>query len=111
MKFRFYILIIFFIPFLSSCTENNEEPQGEVKQDDEKPQGEVKQDALVSGFFGLDNALPSLLLCNQLGGQLDGMPVNFKYPLDASSLSETDFEVVDSLGNIHTPSLCFFGSS
>ena len=105
MRFRFHILIIFFIPFLSSCTENNEETQEEVKQDDEKPQGEVKQDALVSGFFGLDNALPSLLLCNQLGGQLDGMPVNFKYPLDASSLSETDFEVVDSLGNIHTP-LC-----
>ena len=105
MRFRFHILIIFFIPFLSSCTENNEETQEEVKQDDEKPQGEVKQDALVSGFFGLDNALPSLLLCNQLGGQLDGMPVNFKYPLDASSLSETDFEVVDSLGNIYTP-LC-----
>ena len=105
MRFRFHILIIFFIPFLSSCTENNEVPQEEVKQDDKKPQGEVKQDALVSGFFGLDNALPSLLLCNQLGGQLDGMPVNFKYPLDASSLSETDFEVVDSLGNIYTP-LC-----
>ncbi|GIR15258.1 hypothetical protein CM15mP27_0090 [bacterium] len=60
---------------------------------------------LLYRVFGLDNALPSLLLCNQLGGQLDGMPVNFKYPLDASSLSETDFEVVDSLGNIHTP-LC-----
>ena len=54
------------------------------------------QDTLVSAFFGLDNGLPSLL-CGQLGSQLDGMPVNFKYPLDASSLSETDFEVVDSL--------------
>ena len=31
------------------------------------------------------------------------MPVNFKFPLDVSSLSETDFEVVDSLGNIHSP--------
>ena len=31
------------------------------------------------------------------------MPVNFKFPLDASSLSETDFEVLDSLGNIHAP--------
>jgi len=31
------------------------------------------------------------------------MPVNFKFPLDVSSLSETDFEVLDSLGNIHTP--------
>ena len=35
------------------------------------------------------------------------MPVNFKFPLDASSLSETDFEVIDSLGNIHTP-ICAF---
>ena len=61
------------------------------------------QDTLVSAFFGLDNGLPSLL-CNQLGSLLDGMPVNFKFPLDASSLSETDFEVLDSLGNIHTVS-------
>ena len=64
------------------------------------------QDTLVSAFFGLDNGLPSLL-CNQLGSLLDGMPVNFKFPLDASSLSETDFEVIDSLGNIHTP-ICAF---
>ena len=63
------------------------------------------QDALVSAFFGLDNGLPSLL-CNQLGSQLDGMPVNFKFPLDASSLSE-NFEVLDSLGNIHNP-ICAF---
>ena len=34
------------------------------------------QDTIVSAFFGLDNGLPSLL-CNQLGSQLDGMPVNF----------------------------------
>ena len=27
----------------------------------------------------------------------------FKFPLDVSSLSETDFEVLDSLGNVHTP--------
>ena len=60
------------------------------------------QDTLVSAFFGLDNGLPSLL-CNQLGSLLDGMTINFKFPLDASSLSETDFEVVDSLGNIHIP--------
>ena len=64
------------------------------------------QDTLVSAFFGLDNGLPSLL-CNQLGSQLDGMPVNFKFPLDASSLSETDFEVLDGLGNIHIP-ICAF---
>ena len=58
------------------------------------------------GFFGLDNGLPSLL-CNQLGSQLDGMPVNFKFPIDESSLSESDFEVLDSLGNIHNP-ICVF---
>jgi len=102
MKFCFHILIILFIPFLSSCAEDIEEHQEKVN---EESQDQVKQDALVSGFFGLDNALPSLLLCNQQGGLLDGMPVNFKFPLDASSLSETDFEVLDSLGNIHTP-LC-----
>ena len=61
------------------------------------------QDTLVSAFFGLDNALPSLLLCNQQVGLIDGMPVNFKFPIDESSLSETDFEVIDNLGNIHTP--------
>ena len=60
------------------------------------------QDTIVSAFFGLDNGLPSLL-CNQFGGLLDGMPVNFKFPVDASSLSENDFEVLDLLGNIHTP--------
>ena len=67
------------------------------------------QDAIVSAFFGLDNVLPSLFLCNQLGGQLDGMPVNFKFPLDVSSLSETDFEVLDRLGNIHTPKCVSLG--
>ena len=61
-----------------------------------------EQDILVSAFFGLDNELPGPL-CNQAGRLLDGMPVNFKFPIDVFSLSETDFEVVDSLGNIHTP--------
>ena len=85
---------LFTVILLFSCNKN-EEPQEQVKNE--------SQDTLVSAFFGLDNALPSLLLCNQQGGLLDGMPVNFKFPLDASSLSETDFEVLDSLGNIHTP--------
>ena len=60
------------------------------------------QDTLVSAFFGLDSVLPGLL-CNQPGILLDGMPVNFIFPIDASSLSETDFKVVDSFGNIHIP--------
>ena len=45
---------------------------------------EETQDTLVSVFFGLDNALPSLLLCNQQAGLIDGMPVNFKFPIDGS---------------------------
>ena len=72
------------------------------KDNRDNSQGDIPQDTIVSGFFGLDNVLPGLL-CNQPGSQLDGMPVNFKFPLDVSSLSETDFEVVDRLGNIHTP--------
>jgi hypothetical protein len=60
------------------------------------------QDTLVSGFFGLDNALP-VLLAGRPGILIDGMPVNFRFPLDSSSLSVTDFEVIDSLGNIHIP--------
>ena len=57
--------------------------------------------------FGLDNGL---CLCNQLGSQLDGMPVNFKFPIDESSLSESDFEVLDSLETYTTP-ICVFESS
>ena len=87
---------LFTIILLFSCSKNEEQINSDT------PQEQVSQDALVSAFFGLDNALPSLL-CNQLGSLLDGMPVNFKFPLDASSLSETDFEVVDSLGNKHIP--------
>ena len=62
--------------------------------------------ALVSAFFGLDNALPftANFLCPGALG-MDGMPVNFLFPIDASSLSEDDFDVLDSLGNLHTP-LC-----
>ena len=51
----------------------------------------------MSAFFGLDSVLPGIL-CNQPGILLDGMPVNFIFPIDASSLSETDFKVVDSFG-------------
>lgn len=60
--------------------------------------------AIVSAFFGLDNALPftANLLCPGALG-MDGMPVNFSVPIDASSLSASDFQVRDSLGNLHTP--------
>lgn len=60
--------------------------------------------ALLSAFFGLDDAMPfqANFLCPGAVG-MDGMPVNFKYPIDASSLSASDFEVVDSLDTIHIP--------
>ena len=97
------VLKLSIIILLFSCNKN-EASQEQVKNDciGEYTTEEI-QETIVSAFFGLDNALPSLLLCNQQGSRLDGMPVNFKFPLDASSLSETDFEVLDSLGNIHTP--------
>ena len=97
------VLRLSIIILLFSCNKN-EDHQEEVTNDckGEYTTEEI-QDTLVSAFFGLDNALPSLFLCNQQAGLLDGMPVNFKFPLDASSLSENDFEVIDSLGNIHTP--------
>ncbi|TPV33279.1 T9SS type A sorting domain-containing protein [Paucihalobacter ruber] len=65
-----------------------------------------ENNALVSAFFGLDSSMPfqANFLCPGAQG-MDGMPVNFKYPIDASSLSASDFEVVDSLGNINIP-LC-----
>jgi hypothetical protein len=64
------------------------------------------QDTLVSAFFGLDDALPlqANFLCPSALG-MDGMPVNFLYPIDATTLSASDFEVIDSLGVIHIP-LC-----
>lgn len=60
--------------------------------------------ALVSAFFGLDSSMPfqANFLCPGAQG-MDGMPVNFNYPIDASSLSASDFEVEDSLGNINIP--------
>ena len=97
------VLRLSIIILLFSCNKK-EDPQEELNNDCKGEYAtEEIQDTLVSAFFGLDNALPSLVLCNQQVGMLDGMPVNFKFPLDVSSLSETDFEVLDSLGNIHTP--------
>ena len=60
MKFCFHILIIFFFPFLSSCAEDNDEPQEQVKQD-----------TLVSGFLfistGLDLMYETILcICDRI---------------------------------------------
>lgn len=61
-------------------------------------------DAIVCAFFGLDNALP--LRANALAAGAfgkDGMPVNFKDEIDASTLDARDFLVVDQDGGEHIP--------
>jgi len=67
-------------------------------------QSKAQISPIVSAFFGLDNAMPfqANFLCPGALG-MDGMPVNFIFPIDASTLSASDFEVVDSLGNIYIP--------
>lgn len=55
---------------------------------------------IVSAFFGLDDGL--------LNGQ-DGMPVNFKYSIDGTTLSASDFEVVSSAGNTTQPRIAALG--
>lgn len=61
---------------------------------------------IISAFFGLDNSMPiqANFLCPGASG-MDGMPVNFLYPIDPMTLSASDFEVLDSTGTIHIP-LC-----
>lgn len=67
-------------------------------------QPKAQVNTIVSAFFGLDNAMPfqANFLCPGAQG-MDGMPVNFIYPIDASTLSASDFEVEDTLGNSHIP--------
>ena len=103
MKFCFYILLIFFITFISSCAEDDVDLH-------EQPQEQVEQDTLVSAFFGLDNALPSLL-CNQPGSLLDGMPVNFRFPMESYPDTKLilKFPKNKKYGNINIPRMsgCF----
>ena len=62
---------LFTIILLFSCNKK-EDSQEQVTNDciGEYSTEEI-QDTLVSAFFGLDNALPSLVLCNQQAGMLD----------------------------------------
>lgn len=59
---------------------------------------------IQGAFFGLDNDLPrrANLLCKGAKG-LDGMPLNFLYPIADSSLWANDFVVIDKQGNSHVP--------
>ncbi len=61
--------------------------------------------ALLSAFFGLDNALPSAAngLCRRAAGQ-DGMPVILSDVIDPDTLQQEDFAVITESGVTHTPS-------
>ena len=62
--------------------------------------------SIVSAFFGLDNALPIRINAICPGGFLrDGMPVNFRYAIDETTLDNADFQIIDRMGNVYTP-LC-----
>ena len=60
--------------------------------------------ALLSAFFGLDNALPSRadVLCPG-ASSLDGMPVVLSRTIEADSLQRGDFQIVTKSGVIHSP--------
>ena len=59
--------------------------------------------ALISAFFGLDNALPARVTdrvaCEGAGGK-DGMPVIFSHEIDIKTLEPGDFRVTTATGAI-----------
>ncbi|MDX1995239.1 MAG: hypothetical protein SF029_22845 [bacterium] len=70
-------------------------------QEDSAASGEP---ALLSAYFGLDNALPrgANRLCRGAANQ-DGMPVIFSHVIDPDTLDEEDFAVTTESGLVTTP--------
>lgn len=62
-----------------------------------------RQAALVSAFFGLDNALPKRntdrVACDGAGG-MDGMPVIFSHEVNVETLDPGDFKITTQSGAI-----------
>lgn len=61
-----------------------------------------RQTALLSAFFGLDDALPSnsnIFLCRGAAGK-DGMPVVFSHEIDVETMQAGDFRVVAVSGAV-----------
>ena len=90
---RYFAVLIFgFLGLLGSTTwsASNDSPKSSV--------------SLLSGFFGLDNALPfrANLLCLGASG-LDGMPVVLSRTIEPDSLQPEDFQIVTKSGVIHSP--------
>ncbi|MEO1618219.1 MAG: hypothetical protein AAFV88_20360 [Planctomycetota bacterium] len=63
-----------------------------------------KEDAIDCAFFGLDNGLPRRVNAVVRGAyKMDGMPLNFKDEIDASTLDAEDFLVINSEGEKRVP--------
>ena len=62
---------LFTIILLFSCNKKEDPKDQDTNACTGEYTTEEIQDTLVSAFFGLDNALPSLVLCNQQAGMLD----------------------------------------
>ncbi|MEO1653990.1 MAG: hypothetical protein AAFU64_10620, partial [Bacteroidota bacterium] len=95
MKYIFISLFIFFAA--AGCQE-----RPEVVLSDEVPPIEKEREVkILSGFFGLDNALPprSVVLSPKAPGN-DGMPIIFSHELDPATLQASDFKVKTFQGDI-----------
>ena len=58
--------------------------------------------ALLSAFFGIDDALPGVtnqVICEGASGQ-DGMPVVFSHEIDVDTMQAGDFRIVSSSGAV-----------
>jgi len=68
-----------------------------------KVDADGREAALLSAFFGMDDALPGLLadwaICEGAGGQ-DGMPVIFSHEVDVATLDPGDFQIKRASGAI-----------
>jgi len=98
LAFRLTILLIMFLAAASI-------PHGLFAQE-ATPETAFEEPALLSAFFGLDNALPQAArgLCVRAPGR-DGMPVIFSEEIDADTLQPSDFAVTTMSGVVSTP-LC-----
>ncbi len=108
-------LLLLAIPLLSGCervrvllqaatyeiTLADATPQDTTVTDVVGAQGaEGRPAALLSAFFGLDDALPGLadrVICEAASGK-DGMPVIFSHEIDVATMQAGDFRIVSASG-------------
>ncbi len=73
----------------NSMLSNDEEPNQTGQHNNQEP--------IASAFFGLDNAIG---IQNN-----DGLVISFNEPINSNSLQASDFVIVDTNGNAHTPNI------